>query len=240
MISPFLIWIARVTAPTRHDDAVYPEGDIYINKTCAVNRTCMSVQQVELLQEEVHSEHQVEYDAENDELAAGDVHQVLYITIINVGIVASLLLSVRIKRCLYSFLARSSHSADHGVVDRCAVDDFWLCVLFLFFEFRLRRQIIVFIIEDVRGPDRKQEHIVDNRDYHKADDRNKNDLVYFIKPVQIEDIETDIQIEKRILQAELRRILRLEECKPCACGRVHSDSEAEYYREYPRSGVYPL
>ena len=73
----------------------------------------MGMQQIELLQEEVYCQHQIDNDAQNDELAAGDVHQVLNVVVIDVGSMTSLLLSVRVKRRFDSLLARSSHSSDH-------------------------------------------------------------------------------------------------------------------------------
>ena len=217
----------------RHDDAVYPKCYVNIYEARTINSTGVCMQQVELLQEEVNCEHKVENHAQNDELAAGYVHQVLNVAVVDISGVTSLFLSVRVKRRFNSLFAHSSHSSDHGVIYRCAVDDLRLLVFFLFFEFRLRRQIIVGVVKDVRRSYRKQEHIVDYRNYHESDDRNEDDLVDLIQPVQIEDIESYIKVEQRVLQAEISRILRLEESEPGTGRCVHPDSETEYQGKYP-------
>ena len=149
-----------------HDDAVYPKGYVDVYETCSVDCTCVNMQKIELLQEEVNRKHQVENNAEDDELAACNVHQILNIIIIDVSSMTSFLLSVRVESRFHSLFTRSSHPADHGVVYRCTVDDLRFRVLFLFFELRLRRKIIVFMPEDVRSSDGKQEHIIDYCDYY--------------------------------------------------------------------------
>ena len=78
-----------------------------------------------------------------------------------------------------------------------------LSVFLRLFEFRLLRKIVVRVIEYVGRSYRKQEHIVDYRDNHETDYRNKYYFIYLIEPVQIEYVESDIKVEERILQPEV-------------------------------------
>ena len=190
----------------QHDHAVDPQCDVDVNEARAVNDTVMSVKQFKLSQEEVDSQHQVEDHAQDDELAAGYAHQVLNIAVVDICGVSSLLLAVRVERCLDSLSRGSYHPSDHGVVDRRAVNDLRFRVLLFFFKFfRFRRQIII-VIKDVRRPYRKQERIVHYGHHYQTDDRYQYDLVYLIEPVKVEDVESDIQIEQRVLEAEFRRV----------------------------------
>ena len=96
------------------------------------------------------------------------------------------------------------------------------------------------MIEEIRRPYRKQERIVDYGDDDQAYDRDQYDLVHLVEPVQIEYVEADVQIEQRILKAEIRRVLRFQEGQPCARRRVERDTQGENDREYPRSGIDPF
>ena len=72
----------------------------------------MCVQQFELLDEEVDSEHQVEQDSEDGKLAARDIHEVLEVAVVDVDSPASAALVVLVKSSSDCAFARSEHPAD--------------------------------------------------------------------------------------------------------------------------------
>ena len=196
-------------------------------------------QQIELLEEEVHTKHQIEQHAENDELAACDIHKVLKVAVVDIYPAALCALVIFIKCSVNSLLARPEHPSDHGMINRCAIDYLRLLIFIRFrFRFRLflyRRSVMD---KDIRRPHGKQIRIVDQRYQHQSDDSSEDDFVQRIKPVELEYVKPDIQIEKRITVIEFCRVGCLQENQPCAPRSVDTDSCCQQYRKHPCCGVH--
>ena len=58
-----------------HDDPVNPKRNLYIGKACTVYSACASKQQIVLLEEEIHADHQEEQHSYDDELLLRDGDQ---------------------------------------------------------------------------------------------------------------------------------------------------------------------
>ena len=95
------------------------------------------MQKIELLEEEICSEHQVEQYAEHDKLAAGYVHKVLEVAVVDINSSSLFPFMITVKSSVNGFLAGSEHPSDNGMIDRSAINHLRLLILFGRFRFRL-------------------------------------------------------------------------------------------------------
>ena len=214
-----------------HYYPVHPQRDVHISESRTMYCSRAAEQQVILLEEKVHSDHQEKQHSDYYQLFFCYRHQHFQVLIIE-----------RLARSRWSFEAASGLSckrfrefAEHAVQVVESVSGTALCLrLFLFFINSLR-----LFFKDLRRSHRQQYRIVDHCQHCKCDQQYQHDLVHFFYEVQLECIEGNIHVIKGIFFSKRCAVYKLQKIEPQLCNSEKCRYRTIGCRMSPRYEIQP-
>ena len=189
-----------------HYYPVHPQRDVHISESRTMYRSSAAEQQVVLLEEKVHSDHQEKQHSDYYQLFFCYRHQHFQVLIIKRPVRSRRSLEPAAGfscKCLCEF-------AEHAVQVVESDSGAALCLrLFLFFI-----DSLCLFFKDLRCSHCQQYRIIDHRQHCKCDQQYQHDLIHFFYEIKLECIERNIHIEKGVFFTERRTVYELQKIKP--------------------------